>query len=143
MSDQISPGRVLHPDQIEPFDRGTGVSTLPLVGKWNTVGNMVTTGITSFEPGTGIPLHTHNVEEAVLVIEGEATVVIGDDVHDVGAGAATWVPAGVPHRFANRGRGRLRIYWVYGGRDVTRTICATGVTVEHLSPEDRGVSREG
>jgi HTH-type transcriptional regulator, repressor for puuD len=27
---------------------------------------------------------------------------------------------------------------VYGGRDVTRTICATGETFEHLSERDRG-----
>jgi mannose-6-phosphate isomerase-like protein (cupin superfamily) len=49
------------------------------------------------EPGTGIPLHTHNVEECVLVLNGEATVTIGDDTFDVSAGAGTWVPADVPH----------------------------------------------
>jgi HTH-type transcriptional repressor of puuD len=27
---------------------------------------------------------------------------------------------------------------VYGGREVTRTICATGETFEHLSERDRG-----
>jgi mannose-6-phosphate isomerase-like protein (cupin superfamily) len=56
-------------------------------------------------------------------------------------GDVTWAPAGVPHRFANRGQGPMRIYWVYGGRDVTRTNCATGVTVEHLSEQDRGATR--
>ena len=34
-----------------------------MVGKWNAETNKVTTGITVFGPGTGIPLHTHNVEE--------------------------------------------------------------------------------
>jgi hypothetical protein len=48
------------------------------------------------------------------------------------------VPAGIPHRFLNRGDGPMRIYWVYGGRDVTRTITATGETFEHLSESDRG-----
>src|SRR5438874_10738236 len=56
---------VLHPDQIERFDRGNGVQTIPLVGKWNAEDNVVTTGMTIFAPGTGIPLHTHNVEETV------------------------------------------------------------------------------
>jgi HTH-type transcriptional repressor of puuD len=54
------------------------------------------------------------------------------------AGEATWVPAGVPHRFLNRGDSPMRIYWVYGGREVTRTITATGETFEHLSENDRG-----
>jgi HTH-type transcriptional regulator, repressor for puuD len=63
----VSPPHVLHSAEIAPFDRGSGVITIPLVGKWNTVGNQVTTGITAFAPGTGIPLHTHNVEETVLM----------------------------------------------------------------------------
>jgi HTH-type transcriptional regulator, repressor for puuD len=132
---------VLRSGELPRFDRGAGVVTLPYVGKWNAEGNLVTTGITVFEPGTAIPLHTHNVEESVVVLEGEATAVVGTDSFDLEAGDATWVPAGVPHRFANRGRGPMRIYWVYGGREVTRTIVATGETVEHLSEADRGATR--
>ena len=129
---------ILHPDEIAPVDRGTGVKTIPLVGKWNATGNRVTTGITIFGPGTQIPLHTHNVEETVMVMEGQATAVVGDDRYDLEAEDVTWVPSGVPHCFINRGAGQLRILWVYGGRDVTRTICATGETFEHLSERDRG-----
>jgi HTH-type transcriptional repressor of puuD len=131
-------GLVVRPESIVPFDRGNGVTTLPYVGSWNSATSTVTTGITVFAPGTGLPLHTHNVEEAVLVLTGEATVTIGDDTFDVDAGTGTWVPAGVPHRFTNRGTTPMRIHWTYGGRHVTRTICATGETVEHLSDRDRG-----
>jgi HTH-type transcriptional repressor of puuD len=134
----VSGPLVLRQAEIEPFDRGTGVRTLPFVGKWNAQGNKLTTGITEFPAGAGIPLHTHNVEESVLVLEGQATAVIGQDSFALEPGDATWAPAGVPHRFANRGEGPLRIYWVYGGREVTRTICATGETFEHLSEQDRG-----
>ena len=34
----------------------------------------------------------------------------------------------------------MTIYRVYGGRDVTRTITATGETFEHLSASDRGAT---
>jgi HTH-type transcriptional repressor of puuD len=135
------PALVLRAADIQPFDRGAGVVTLPYVGRWNAAGNRVTTGTTAFEPGTGIPLHTHNVEETVLLLEGQATAVVGEDSFELEPGDATWVPAGLPHRFTNRGRGRMRIYWVYGGREVTRTICATGETFEHLSEADRGAAR--
>jgi mannose-6-phosphate isomerase-like protein (cupin superfamily) len=142
VSDQsVSDPKILRPSDIEQFDRGTGVKTIPLVGKWNTEGNKVTTGITIFGPGTAIPLHTHNVEETVLVLEGEATAVVGDEERELVAEDITWVPTGVPHCFRNRGAGIMRIYWVYGGRDVTRTICATGETFEHLSEQDRGATR--
>ncbi len=62
-----APSMVLRPEEIERFDRGSGVVTVPFVGKWNCADNRVTTGMTVFAPGTGIPLHSHNVEETVLV----------------------------------------------------------------------------
>lgn len=132
-----APSLLIRPSEVEPFDRGEGIVTLPMVGKWNTTQSSVTTGVTSFAPGTGIPLHSHNVDECVLVLEGEATVTIGEDEFDVDAGVTTWVPAGVPHRFVNRGDSLMRIFWIYGGLQVTRTITATGQTFEHLSAHDR------
>lgn len=136
-----SPNLLLDPTTITPFDRGGGVVTIPYVGRWNSEQNLVTTGQTVFEVGTGLPLHSHNVEETVLVMEGLATAQIGDDRFDLVPGQATWVPAGVPHRFVNRGDSVMRIYWVYGGRYVTRTMTETGETFEHLSDHDRGDSR--
>lgn len=139
MSEQpLAPNLLIRPDQVLPFDRGNGVVTIPYVGKWNCETNRVTTGQTQFAPGTGLPLHSHNVEESVLILEGEAVAEIGEQQFDLVAGEATWVPAGIPHRFFNRGDGLMRIYWVYGGREVTRTITATGETFEHLSESDRG-----
>lgn len=137
-SEPTAPNLLIRPDQVEPFDRGNGVATIPYVGKWNCETNCVTTGQTTFQVGTGLPMHSHNVEESVLILDGLATAEIGDESFDLVAGEATWVPAGVPHRFFNRGETEMRIYWVYGGRDVTRTMTATGETFEHLSENDRG-----
>ena len=87
------PSMVLRPEEIERFDRGNGVVTVPLVGRWNCADNRLTSGTTTFAAGTGLPLHSHNVEETVLVHAGEATAVVGDDEFDLVAGQATWVPA--------------------------------------------------
>ncbi|MPY49828.1 cupin domain-containing protein [Streptomyces acidicola] len=132
------PNLLIRPDEVERFDRGGGVATIPYVGRWNSGTAVITTGQTVFQPGTGLPLHSHNVEESVLILEGEATAEIDGEFFDLEAGQATWVPAGIPHRFFNRSEGVMRIYWVYGGRDVTRTITATGETFEHLSEHDKG-----
>jgi HTH-type transcriptional repressor of puuD len=129
---------LIRPDEVVPFDRGNGVVTIPYVGRWNAEDNRITTGQTVFAPGTGLPVHSHNVEESVLILAGEAIAEIDGEPFDLVAGEATWVPAGVPHRFLNRGDSPMRIYWVYGGREVTRTITATGETFEHLSENDRG-----
>lgn len=132
---------LVDPADVEPFDRGNGVTTVPYVGVWNCRANRITTGQTHFEAGTGLELHSHNVEESVLVLEGAATAQVGEQTFELGADQATWVAAGVPHRFENRGAGVLRIYWVYGGRDVTRTTTATGETFQHLSARDTGGRR--
>jgi HTH-type transcriptional regulator, repressor for puuD len=132
---------VLNPREIDEIERGSGVKTRPLVGKWNCESNRITSGITAFAPGTGLAEHTHNVEESVMVIEGEAAAYIDGRRYDLEAGQVTWVPIGVRHYFENRGRGLMRIYWVYGGRDVTRTLTATSETFEHLSEQDLRVGR--
>ncbi|MEV5965083.1 aldehyde dehydrogenase family protein [Kribbella sp. NPDC051952] len=133
-----APRLVIRPDEVEVFDRGSGVRTVPYVGAWNGDSNKITTGTTVFAVGTQIPLHSHNVEESVLIFSGQATAVIDGQRVDLEAGDATWVPAGVPHQFINRGDTEMTIYWVYGGRAVTRTMTETGVTVAHLSAADRG-----
>ncbi len=133
-----APSLILDPAKIIAFDRGNGVLTIPYVGKWNSEQNLVTTGQTQFQVGKGLPLHSHNVEESVFVLEGLATAQIGDELFDLEPGQATWVPAGIPHRFFNRGDDLMRIYWVYGGRYVTRTMTESGETFEHLSESDKG-----
>lgn len=130
-------GLVLRRHAIASLDRGAGIHTVPYIGRGNAPGSRLTTGETDFAPGTALPLHHHNVEEQVLVLEGDADVEIGDRRVTLGPGDASWAPAGVLHRFANRGKGPLRIQWTYGGDRVTRTIAATGETVEHLSLRDR------
>ena len=42
-------------------------------------------------PGTGLPLHSHNCEESVLILE-RAVAQINDDIFDLEVGQATWVP---------------------------------------------------
>jgi HTH-type transcriptional regulator, repressor for puuD len=132
------PSLLLRPESIGAFSRGSGVQTFPYVGRWNSDRPSVTTGITLLPPGTAIPLHSHNVEECILVLDGSGVAVIDGAEFSVSAGCSTWVPAGIAHRFASSPAEALRIYWVYGGRYVTRTITATGVTIEHLSAADRG-----
>lgn len=50
-------------------------------------------------PGGGMPLHTNRVEHEQYVLRGRARIVIGDDVHEVSAGNALYIPAGAPHSY--------------------------------------------
>lgn len=50
----------------------------------------------------GPPRHVHDgIDEAFYVLEGTLRVAVGDDRHDLDAGALAWVPGGTSHGFAN------------------------------------------
>ena len=64
--------------------------------------------IVTAQPGKGPPLHTHPYVEVAFTIEGTATITVGDETREVGAGGIVVIPAGTPHRFVNSGQSPLR-----------------------------------
>ena len=100
-------------------------------------GAPITTGISVYPPGTGAPLHTHNCDEQVTLIGGLADVVIGGVVTPLEPHDTTYIVQGVEHAFCNRGEDPMTILWIYCSDHVTRTLSASGQTVEHLSALDR------
>jgi quercetin dioxygenase-like cupin family protein len=130
---------VLRPAELPRIDRAKGVVSQPLVLA-ERGSTSLTMGLSTFQPGAVIPLHSHNVEEAITILEGEAVAIIDGVEHRVRPYDTTFVPPGVPHHFRNDGPGEMRFLWTYGGAHVTRTYVETGQTVEHLSAEDRRIA---
>ena len=131
--------RLLRPSELPSINRARGVVTQPLVLP-ERGSRSLTIGLSTFQPGAVIPLHTHNVEEAITILEGEAVAIIDGQEHLVRPYDTTFVPPGVPHHFRNDSQGIMRFLWTYGGAHVTRTYVETGQTVEHLSAEDRRIA---
>ena len=59
--------------------------------------------------GDRIPLHTHDVSEVVVILEGDAEARLGDEQRRVEVGTAIFVAAGIPHQTINVGATPVRI----------------------------------
>src|SRR5262249_25679737 len=64
--------------------------------------------IVNAKPGQGPPLHTHPYVEVIFMLEGHATVTVGNEQCEAEAGGIVVVPANTPHRFVNSGETLLR-----------------------------------
>lgn len=127
-------GELLKFDSQETVSRGDGIETVRLTDP-PLPGQTFIQGITSFPPGTGLARHSHNTVEQVTVLEGSGFAEIDGKKLRLNQYDCTKVPAGEPHFFENDGDSVMRILWVYGATDVTRTFTATGETVaNHGSP---------
>jgi quercetin dioxygenase-like cupin family protein len=132
----MSEATILRPSALKAYERGGGARTIPLVSGRLGAQSFIN-GITEFGPGAQIPWHFHNCEESVMLLEGRAVFDIGEAHHDLVAQDTTFIPAGVPHRFRNASDTEgMKILWIYGRVDATRTLVETGetraVSAEHV-----------
>lgn len=128
---------LLRPELLTTYERGGGARTTPLVSPAVGASGFIN-GITSFDPGVAVPFHSHNCEESVVLLEGEAALDIEGEEHLLQVLDTTWIPPNVSHRFRNLSHTTsMKILWIYSSVDATRTLTGTGVThsvsMEHQS----------
>ena len=57
----------------------------------------------SMQRGGGMPRHTNTVEHEQYVLCGQATITIGDEIHQVKTGDVVFIPEGAIHSYQNMG----------------------------------------
>jgi quercetin dioxygenase-like cupin family protein len=127
---------VVKVEDVPVLDRGSGITSVPLVTRDSDSTALITTGISTYPAGTGAPLHVHNCDEQVTILEGRGEVEIEGAVTPLVPYDSTYIAAGRAHAFRNAGDAPLVILWIYPTQDVTRTLLSTGRTVAHLSADD-------
>jgi len=71
----------------------------------------------SVQPGAEAPLHTHTVEETMLVLEGSVWAQVGDERFTVGPNNTVIIPPNTPHAWGNPGPGVAELLWAFAGPD--------------------------
>jgi quercetin dioxygenase-like cupin family protein len=92
-----------------------------LIGKSMGATN-ITMGEITIQPGGEIPLHTHNVEDCILLREGKGEVHMDEEIVKVKAPMTILVPAGLKHRVLNTGTKPIRIIFAFPSVDVERNL---------------------
>ena len=86
-----APGRYVEVAGVEPVEFVPGLEFRPVLGQ-NTLTNFV-----RFEPHTEAPVHVHEEEQIVIVLDGEFEFEIDGKVRTMHHGDIAVIPAWVPH----------------------------------------------
>ena len=84
-------GRYVDVNAIKSVEFVPGLGFRPVLGE-RTMVNFV-----SFAPNTEAPMHVHEEEQIVIVLEGEFEFELDGDVRTMRAGDVAVIPAWVPH----------------------------------------------
>ncbi|WP_050461899.1 cupin domain-containing protein [Herbaspirillum autotrophicum] len=123
-------------DNVPTINRGGGVQTTPLATHFSAPESRFTTGMSIYPVGKGAPLHIHNCDEQVTLLEGVGEVEINGEITPLKQYDSTYIAGGVTHAFRNKGDVPMRILWIYASSRVTRTFDGSEEEVEHLSAKD-------
>lgn len=89
--------------------------------RWDVAGHeqgvSSTLSINRAEPGTGAPLHTHTMDELIVVLEGTLEVRLNGETHTVGPDHTVAVPPGAEHAFTVTGEGEAHLLVFFPGLD--------------------------
>ncbi|HEX5168751.1 MAG TPA: cupin domain-containing protein [Cyclobacteriaceae bacterium] len=75
------------------------------------------------EPGDNLGMHTDSAEELLLILEGEADLIIGGEKMKAAEKTLAHVPVLVPHDIINSGSKKLKVLGFFGGaNDIVATF---------------------
>lgn len=90
-------------ENLPVINPGPGEYVHVMEGQRNGYNNL-TIGITETFPNGAPPMHSHEGEEAHVLLEGDVLYALGDTMFTIKAPYIVNIPAGMPHAFKNIGK---------------------------------------
>lgn len=106
------PDFALAKDDLVVINPGPGEFVHVMEGQRSGYRNL-TIGITYTAPGGAPPMHTHDGEEAHVLLEGKILYALGDDIFTIEGPYIVNIPPMVPHSFMNLGDGLAELVVVF------------------------------
>jgi quercetin dioxygenase-like cupin family protein len=78
----------------------------------------ITLIVEEIAPGDRIPLHTHPINELIVILQGNPEVTLGDDTREVDPGAVVFIPAGTTHGTRNRSTSPVRLHAMFPSEQI-------------------------
>jgi quercetin dioxygenase-like cupin family protein len=123
--------------------RGHGIVNQPIASK-KIGAKSLHSGITFMPPRTAVPVHSHNAEEQVTILEGTMKIILdGDQEVFCSQYDSTFIAAGVTHELINETDEPVLAMVIYGSSNVTRTFTKTGEIVDIGSSDDKFTGARG
>jgi hypothetical protein len=85
-------------------------------------------------PVGGPPLHVHDFDEVLLVLDGRVIVQLGDERSELGAGDFAWLASGHAHTFANPGPGTVHALGLAIPSGIEDLFAERGAYLDALEP---------
>ncbi|HEY5872229.1 MAG TPA: cupin domain-containing protein [Gaiellaceae bacterium] len=108
-------------DESDPDDYRPSSQWVLLVDPSGSVGRHVddiTLIIEEIAPGDRIPLHTHPINELIVILEGSPEVTLDEDTREVDPGAVVFIPAGTPHGTRNSSTSPVRLHAMFPSEQI-------------------------
>jgi quercetin dioxygenase-like cupin family protein len=117
-------------ENTESFELEPGIDVVVLTDE-NTGSTALHAGMATFGPGTGLACHTHDCEESVTILVGEAYFDVDGNRTKLEPFDTSVLQADTPHRYSNASdENPMTMFWVYASPNSGRTFvdpefCAT------------------
>ena len=107
-------------DESDPDDFRPNSHWAVLVDPASSDGHVddITLIVEEIAPGDRIPLHTHPINEVIVILEGFAEVTLGAVTKRVDRGSVVFIPAGTPHGTKNTGPSPVRIHAMFPSEQI-------------------------